>query len=148
MNSLTSRRAFIAGASAIALAPITLHAPANAAQIDGIRLPANLADDPWWALHARLHRLEAASERYWARSTQLPEPLAVRARSRSSDLSERAHEMRWELLQMPAPDAQAALWKFDYMMAPDEGETPAWNLAHANVRATFADIRRCLGGEA
>lgn len=148
MNSPTSRRAFIAGASAIALAPITAHTTADAAPVLANRLPVSAVVNPWWALHARLHRLEVVSDRYWVRSTQLSEPLAARARSRSSDLSERAHEMRWELLQMPAPDAQAALWKFDYMMAPDEGETPAWNLAHANVSATFADIRRCLGGEA
>ena len=68
------------------------------------------------------------------------------------DEGERVSEAIDALIQLPAPDAAALLWKLNYIIASeidDEGEggsTPCWSGAF--VAQTIADMRRILGGEA
>ena len=68
---------------------------------------------------------------------------------RADRLGNFVNELQWRLMAMPAPDAAAALWKFDNLMSDDGmGSTEMWNLDDSQVRAAVSDIRRCLGGEA
>lgn len=62
------------------------------------------------------------------------------------ELADRAHDARWNLMAMPAPDLPALLWKLEYLLA-DEGDGVSPWTAQA-VEQTVADMRRLLSGEA
>ncbi len=103
----------------------------------------------WWRVHARMTRLELAVGQVATDAAELPDGAdRSEAYKRAERLSVAAYQLRWRLLTTPAPDVNAALWKFDYLFEPADGETPAWNVEHENVRLAFSDVRRCLGGRA
>jgi hypothetical protein len=72
---------------------------------------------------------------------------------RSWRCTEIAGDIITRLLDLPAPDLKAALWKFDYLsgfaegsLSRDDGTTPAWTAYY--IRGAVLDVRRFLGGEA
>jgi len=70
---------------------------------------------------------------------------------RIEELQGEVDDARKALLQQPAPNGAALLWKLDRLFEKDEGEgdtasMAAWHLGF--VEQTMADFRRILGGEA
>lgn len=64
-------------------------------------------------------------------------------------LDDIAYRLRWKLMEMPAPDSAAALWKLDYLVSDDGcGSMSAWSVKDPGVSAAIADVRRHLGVEA
>ncbi|MDP9412805.1 MAG: hypothetical protein M3Q08_01665 [Pseudomonadota bacterium] len=79
---------------------------------------------------------------------------AVRARFGMDDaeekweaLGQRAYEAEWALMEIPAPDAPALLFKLEKLLEVErDGSTAPW--AERAVRQTIADARRLLAREA
>ncbi len=58
-------------------------------------------------------------------------------------LGQRAYEAEWALMNTPAPDALALLWKLEKLLAADpNGSTDSW--AEHAVKQTMSDARRLL----
>ncbi len=84
-----------------------------------------------------------------------PERIAIHAElglpvveDRSERLCEIFARLETRLIQTPAPDAKAALWKLDYLVGAHERstDTPSW--CKRFVAPIVADLRRFIGGEA
>lgn len=58
---------------------------------------------------------------------------------------DKAGELIGQIMAMPAPNAVAARWKLDWVLATDNGSTAAYEASY--VAQTIADYRRYLGGE-
>ncbi len=162
--SIVTRRALL---GAIAIAPsvglIAGHAANARSSPDGGR---------WWRLYARMERAHAATQNYdrevysplharYVEATggvpfrDTPERIAIHAElglpvveDRSERLCEIFARLETRLIQTPAPDAKAALWKLDYLVGAHERstDTPSW--CKRFVAPIVADLRRFIGGEA
>lgn len=142
MTTRTTRRGLLA---AVAVAPATLLAqsagatPAYAGTADGGR---------WWRLFARMERLDAEANRLGA----LADETGIgEYDDRGWRCVEISGDVRWKLLDLPAPDVKAALWKFDFMTGLAEGVfdkpdgcTPGWHAPA--IRLAVLDVRRFIGG--
>lgn len=122
----------------------------------------------WYDLLARYEAAEAEAERYrtesydpfaQAQRVMFPEwpnpnsPEMARMREwnkasgfeaiadRYEELVDTYANMAGELLNYPAPDAKAALWKFDHLYTGDDAGT-AWDPDY--IKQANADIRRFL----
>jgi hypothetical protein len=64
-------------------------------------------------------------------------------------MAEIAASARRQLMALPAPDAKAALWKFDCLIGDDgNGYSSGWDMDHETVKTMISDVRRFIGGEA
>lgn len=71
---------------------------------------------------------------------------AVSLDDTTDELIDEAGEIIGQIMGMPAPDAAAACWKLDYLLAADKGSTASYDAAY--VEQAKADYRRFLTGEA
>lgn len=170
-NPAPSRRAILqmlaAGSAGIAL-------PAMAVPV--VPIPKTL-DRPdggkWWRLHARMERIERHADDYdraifhplWEAFQKAnggcpfqdtPERKALAEGMGLSEVGDRYERMievfcrlSDRLLELPAPDAKAALWKLERLVGTDDpgtDSTPAWSKDY--VEQTVADLRHFVGGAA
>lgn len=68
-----------------------------------------------------------------------------KAEDRWEALGQRAYEAEWALMDTPAPDQPALLWKLEKLLATNEdrGSVDPWS--SEAVAQTIADARRLLG---
>lgn len=127
----------------------------------------------WWRLYARMERIERQASEYdrvafnplWKAFQKAnggcpfqdtPERKALAEEMGLSEVGDRYERMievfcrlSDRLLELPAPDAKAALWKLGRLVGTDDpgtDSTPAWSKDY--VEQTVADLRHFVGGAA
>lgn len=65
------------------------------------------------------------------------------AEAKMEALGERQYETEWALLEMPAPDSAALLWKLEKLMLLEDGSCPPWG--GRAIGPALNDARRLLG---
>lgn len=61
---------------------------------------------------------------------------------RLEDLGDKAHDARWSLMAMPAPDLPALRWKLEHLLELEGDSVAPWS-AEA-IADTVADMRRLI----
>jgi len=140
---MTDRRQFLASSAACITAGIS-----------GTKATSNVGIQraKWDAAMRQFHDKEAEREHFAAtvhdpayERSQAGGPRVDKAINDKIDrLTEELSNLRWKLINMPAPDSKAVMWKLDYLLEDNcDGYTHGYHLDC--FTQTLADLRRLMG---